>query len=114
LLLLSDRKMGGALSGFEPGSQPIKHLLCLANHRGGVCEKAEMSLLRAEEDVSRDRQIRRDGEFLVDDSDASCPGLMRRMEMHRLSIYGDLATVRGLRSGEDFHQGALARTVLTN
>ena len=68
----------------------------------------------SEEDVSRNRQIRRDSQFLVDDPDARRPRLMRRMEMHRLSIQGDLASIRALCSRQDFHQGALTRTVLSN
>ena len=44
----------------------------------------------------------------------AAPRLMRRMEMHRLSIQGDLAAIRALCARQDFHQGALARTILSH
>ena len=82
--------------------------------RRGVGEEAEFAFLGSEENVSRNRQIRGDGQLLVDDPDARRPGLMRRVEMHGLSIQGDFASIRALCSRQDLHQRALARAVLSN
>jgi hypothetical protein len=39
---------------------------------------------------------------------------MRGMKVHRLSIESDFASIRALRAGQDLHQGAFTRTILTN
>jgi hypothetical protein len=114
LLLLGDRKVHRSLSRFEPRPEPVKHLLSMPYHGGGISEEAEFSLFGSQEHVSRNRQIWGDGQLLVDDPYACRPSLMRRMEMHGLSIERDFAAIRALCSRQDFHQRALARTILSN
>ena len=76
--------------------------------------KPNCRLLGSEENVSRNRQIWSDCQLLVNDPDTCRAGLMRRMEMHGLSIQGDLASIRELCSRQDLHQRAFARAVLSN
>jgi hypothetical protein len=67
-----------------------------------------------EEDVLRDREVRREVQFLVNDGDSGRLRLRRISEVHLVSAKLDDTRIRPLRAGDDLHQGAFAGTVLAH
>jgi hypothetical protein len=70
--------------------------------------------LDAQQDVLHDRQVRREGELLVDHRHPGRPAVGGRARGVRLRAEAHRAGVRPHRAGEDLHQGALARAVLAD
>ena len=80
-------------------------------HLAPVHPAATPGLHDVEGDVLRHGQVGEDGQVLVDDLDAERHGLRRRQPLECLPLPDDPATVRGLATGDAFHQCRLARTV---
>ncbi len=77
-------------------------------------DQAEPRRLHAEQDVLPDGQMRRDRELLVDHRDARRACAERISRTVRRSVEPHRAGVGAERAGEDRHQRALARAVLTH
>src|SRR5262249_54993701 len=67
---------------------------------------------RAQRQVGGDVELRYEGEFLVDDVDASEPGIARRVEGGRPTQDLEAAGVAHLQPRQDVDEGALAGPVL--
>ena len=70
--------------------------------------------LLADEDVFRDRQLRKQGELLVDDLNAVLLGLARRRPAHRRAVEDHLALIRRVGARDDLDQGGLAGAVFAD
>ena len=68
--------------------------------------------LMADENVFRHRQLRKQGEFLVDDLNAVSLGLARRRPASRRAVEDHLALIRGVGARDDLDQGGFAGAVL--
>src|SRR5262249_28856466 len=68
----------------------------------------------ADEDVLFDRQVGEEVELLIDDADPETLRLVRGGQRDRLTVQHDLPLVRRVDTGEDFHEGRLARPVFAD
>jgi hypothetical protein len=84
-----------------------------ARHRALIQQQPAGSRdLGAEEDVLRDRQTRRQREFLIDRGDAVPQGIVRRGEGDDIAAQTHGALAWRLRAGDDLYQARFARPVV--
>ena len=69
--------------------------------------------LMADENVLRHRQLRKQGELLVDDVNAVPLGLARRRPASRRAVEDHLALIRRVGARDDLDQSGLAGAVLS-
>ena len=77
-----------------------------------IDESSEDQRLAAKEDVLGRGQLGNQVEFLVDDRDAGALRVLNAGEENRRALDPDLAVIVDVHSGEDLHQGRLARAIL--
>src|SRR5699024_9452842 len=95
----------------SPGPEVLEKLLGLLVHRPGINEQTLLRL-PAEEDILRYRPVRKQVDFLVNDTDATFLCLSRMMEMDPLAIEQELPCVRLIHTGDDLHQRGFSSAVL--
>ena len=91
-----------------------RHELHGAHVRLVPVDQAALEHLIAEEEVLGDREIRNEGELLVDDDDAGALGILDRAESLRLAVEEDLAVEGSVRvdARQHLHEGGFAGAVL--
>ncbi len=113
-LALGHRQLADLRGGGEPDAQSIEDGLAGLLHRGPVDHRAAL-VLAAEQHVLGHRQVRGQGQFLIDDRDAVVARRQGAVDDDRLAVDHDLAAGIGLiGTGQDLHQGRLAGPVLAH
>jgi hypothetical protein len=114
-LLLADADIGDERVGIlvEPHE---RHQCAGADVDPVLVDDPEPCRLVAQNDVLCDRQVRHQGELLVDDHDAPALAVGDVAEVPGLALVDDLARVGSVRidAAQDFHQGRLARAILAH
>jgi len=79
---------------------------------GGAAQAAQAGGLAAHVDVLGHRQVRRQGQFLVDDADAESVGVGDAADVDRPVVDPDGPGVGGVDAAQDLDEGGFARPVL--
>ena len=96
----------------EGRAERIEERAGAAAHEGAVHDSGPARRFAAEIDVLGGRELRHEGELLVDDRDAGFARRAWRGEVGFALVHLDGSRIAAVGAGENFHQGGLAGAVL--